>query len=175
MKEDNPQCETKPLKGETPVRYAAIVLFALLTLPCKPAHATAMAGQETGGDTKAASPRPNSEGPNPDASGKYHLGNGVTAPKLVFSVDPEFTDEARRKKLEGVVVVALTVDTEGKPQDVHVARSMAEDVSKKYKQTAVGLDEKAVAAVKQYRFQAGQFRGKPVPVEIEIHVNFRIY
>jgi TonB family protein len=170
VKGDNSQCETKPLKGESPVRYAAIVLFALLTLSWKPAHATAMPGQETGGDAKAASPRP-----NPDASGKYHIGDGVTAPKLISSVDPEFTAEARHKKLQGVVVVALTVDTAGKPQDVRVARSMAEDVSKKDKQTAVGLDEKAVEAVKQYRFEAGQFQGKPVPVEIEVHVNFRIY
>jgi TonB family protein len=152
------------------VRYAAIVLFALLTLPWKPARATAMPGQETGGDAKATSPTP-----NPDASGKYHLGDGVTAPKLIYSVDPEFTDEARHKRLEGVVVVALTVDTAGNPQDVRVSRSMAEDVSKKYKQIAVGLDEKAVEAVKQYRFEAGQYRGKPVPVEIEVHVNFRIW
>ena len=71
---------------------------------------------------------------------------------------PEFTDQARRKKLQGVVVVALTVNTAGNPEDVRVARSMAEDVSQKDKQIAVELDEKAVEAVKQYKFQAGQFQ-----------------
>jgi protein TonB len=96
-------------------------------------------------------------------------------PKLVSSVDPEFTEQARRKKLEGVVVVALTVDTAGNPQDVRVARSLAQDVSNKYKKIALGLDANAVAAVKQYRFQPGQFQGKPVPVEIEVRVNFRIW
>ena len=74
-----------------------------------------------------------------------------------------------------MVVVSLTVDAAGNPQDVHVARSLAEDVSKKYKKIALGLDDNAVASVKQYRFQPAQFQGKPVPVEIEVKVNFRIY
>lgn len=73
------------------------------------------------------------------------------------------------------MVVALTVDAAGNPQDVRVARSLSQDVSKKYKQIAMGLDDNAVAAVKQYRFQPGQFQGKPVPVEIEVRVNFRIW
>ena len=112
--------------------------------------------------------------PNPDASGKYHLGDGVSAPKLLFAPDPEFTDQARRKRLSGTVVIALTVDAAGNTQDVRVARSLSQDVSKKYKQIALGLDENAVAAVKQYRFQPAQFQGKPVPVETKVEVNFRI-
>jgi TonB family protein len=152
------------------LRNAAIVVCTLLALAWNPSRASALPGQEAGGEAKAASPRP-----NPDASGKYHVGDGVTPPKLVSSVDPEFTEQARRKKLEGVVVVALTVDTAGNPQDVRVARSLAQDVGKKYKQIALGLDANAVAAVKQYRFQPGQFQGKPVPVEIEVRVNFRIW
>jgi protein TonB len=94
--------------------------------------------------------------------------------QLIFAPDPEFTDLARRKRLEGTVVVALTVDTAGKPQDVRVARSLSQDISKKYKQIALGLDDNAVAAVKQYRFQPAQFQGKPVPVETKVEVNFRI-
>jgi periplasmic protein TonB len=111
----------------------------------------------------------------PDPSGKYHLGDGVSAPKLLFAPDPEFTDQARHKRVSGVVVVSLTVDAAGNPQNVRVARSMAEDVSKKYKKIAVGLDDNAVAAVKQYRFEPAQFQGKPVPVEIQVRINFRIY
>src|ERR1700689_2375238 len=130
-------------KENRPVRYPAIVLFTLLVLAWKPSQASPIPVQETG----AASP-PASARPNPDASGKYHLGDGVTPPKLVSAVDPEFTAEARRKKLQGVVVVSLTVDTSGNPQDVRVARSMAEDVSKKDKQAAVGLDEKAAGGGK---------------------------
>jgi TonB family protein len=149
------------------VRNAAIVLLTFIALAWNPSPAHAM---QTG-----AAPQPVSPRPNPDASGKYHVGDGVTAPKLLFAPDPEFTDEARHKRVQGTVVIALTVDTAGNPQDVRVARSLAEDVSEKYKQIAVGLDEKAVGVVKQYRFKPGQFQGKPVPVEIEQTVNFRIW
>jgi protein TonB len=152
------------------MRYAAVVLLTLLALVWKPSHAHALPGQATGADSQAVSPRP-----NPDASGKYHLGDGVSAPKLLFAPDPEFTDQARHKKVAGTVVVALTVDAAGNPENVRVARSLALDVNKKYKQIALGLDDNAVAAVKQYRFQPGQFQGKPVPVEIEVKVNYRIY
>jgi TonB family protein len=113
--------------------------------------------------------------PNPDASGKYHVGDGVSAPKLIFAPDPEFTDKARRKKLGGMLVVSLTVDAAGKPQDVHVSRSMAEGLSKKLRPIALGLDENAVKAVKEYRFEPATFQGKPVPVETAVEVNFRIY
>jgi outer membrane biosynthesis protein TonB len=99
------------------VRYAAIVLFTLLVLAWKPSHATAIPAQETG-----AAPQPASPKPNPDAAGKYHLGDGVTPPKLVFAPDPEFTAEARRKRLQGVVVVSLTVDTAGNPQETFALR-----------------------------------------------------
>jgi periplasmic protein TonB len=152
------------------MRYAAIVLCTLLALAWNPSHARALAGQETGAAPQAASPRP-----NPDASGKYHVGDGVSAPKLLYAPDPEFTDQARRKRLGGTVVVALTVDAAGNPQEVRVIRSLSQDVSKKYKQIALGLDDAAVAAVKRYRFQAAQFQGKPVPVETKVEVNFRIW
>ena len=152
------------------MRYAAIFIIMLLLVASKPSHVSAMPGGEKAVDLQAASAEP-----NPDASGKYHLGAGVTAPKLLFAPDPEFTDEARHKRVEGVTVVSLTVDASGNPQDVRVARSMAEDVNKKFKHAAMGLDQNAVEAVKQYRFQPGQFQGKPVPVEIQVSVNFRIY
>jgi TonB family protein len=121
------------------VRYAAIFIIMLLLVASKPSHVSAMPGGEKAVDLQAASAEP-----NPDASGKYHLGAGVTAPKLLFAPDPEFTDEARHKRVEGVTVVSLTVDASGNPQDVRVARSMAEDVNKKFKHAAMGLDQNAV-------------------------------
>jgi len=152
------------------MRYAAIAPCALLALAWTPSHANALPREQTGAGPQVASPKP-----NPDASGKYHLGDGVSAPKLVFAPDPEFTDQARRKRLVRTVVVALTVDTAGNQQDVRVARSLSQDVSKKYKQIALGLDDNAVAAVRQYRFEPGQLQGKPVPVEIEVSVSYRIW
>ena len=127
-------------------------------------HAKPDAGQQ------AVSPRP-----NPDAAGKYHVGDGVSAPKLVYAPDPEYTDKANRKKLGGTLVVSLTVDATGKPQNVRVSRSLAEGVSKKLRPIALGQDEKAVMTVKEYRFEAAEFQGKPVPVETTVEIDYRIY
>ena len=121
-------------------------------------------------DQEAGAPRP-----NPDASGKYHVGDGVSAPRLVFAPDLEFTDKARRKKLGGMLVVSLTVDAAGRTRDVRVSRSLAEGVSKKLRPVALGLDENAVKAVKEYRFEPAEFQGKPVPVETTVEINYRIY
>ncbi len=93
-----------------------------------------------------------------------HVGNGVQAPKLIYSVDPEFSDEARKAKFQGTSVVALIVDANGLPQNIRVIRALG-----------MGLDEKAVAAVQQYRFKPATFQGHAVPVEIDVEVDFHIY
>ena len=103
------------------------------------------------------------------------MGDGVSAPRLVFAPDPEFTDKARRKKLGGMLVVSLTVDAAGKPQDIRILRSLAEGVSKKLRPAALSLDENAVKVVREYRFEPAEFQGKPVPVEITVEINYRIY
>jgi bla regulator protein blaR1 len=94
----------------------------------------------------------------------YHIGGDVSAPKLVFAADPVFTEEAKRAKYQGVCVIALIVDTEGNPQRVQVVRHLG-----------MGLDKKAVEAVKQYRFKPAMRNGEPVAVEVNIEVNFRLY
>jgi protein TonB len=96
--------------------------------------------------------------------GLYHPGGGVSNPVLVYAPDPEFSDEARRAKYQGVCVVGLIVDAQGNPQRVRVVRPLG-----------MGLDEKALEAVRQYKFKPAVYNGKPVPVEINIEVNFRIY
>jgi periplasmic protein TonB len=96
--------------------------------------------------------------------GAYRVGNGVSAPSLIYSVDPEFSDEARRAKYQGICVVSLIVDAQGNPQRIHVVRALG-----------MGLDQKAKEAVAQYKFKPAYFQGKAVPVEINIEVNFRIY
>jgi len=92
------------------------------------------------------------------------IGGGVSSPVLTFKVDPEFSEEARRAKFMGVVLVNLIVDQNGNPQNVHVLRGVG-----------MGLDEKAVAAVKQYRFKPAKEAGKPVAVELNVEVNFQIF
>ena len=96
--------------------------------------------------------------------GVMRVGRGVSAPDLIYSVDPEFSDEARRVKYQGVCIVELIVDEQGHPQKVHVVRWLG-----------MGLDEKAVQAVEKYRFKPAYFRGRPVPVYIDVAVTFRIY
>ena len=92
------------------------------------------------------------------------IGGGVTEPELIYQVEPEFSAEARKAKFEGVVLVNLIVDAKGKPQDVRVLRGVG-----------MGLDEKAVAAVKRYKFKPAMEGGKPVPVELNAEVNFKIF
>jgi periplasmic protein TonB len=96
--------------------------------------------------------------------GVYKVGGGVTAPELIYDPDPEFSDEARRAKYQGVCVVSLIVDAQGNPQRVQVIRHLG-----------MGLDEKAMEAVRRYKFKPATLQGRPVPVEVNIEVNFRIY
>jgi TonB family protein len=96
--------------------------------------------------------------------GIYHPGGGVSAPQVIFAPDPEFSDEARRAKYQGICVVTLIVDAQGNPQHIRVVRPLG-----------MGLDEKAVKAVRQYRFKPAVYQGHPVAVEVNVEVNFRIY
>ena len=98
--------------------------------------------------------------------GLRSVGDGVSAPVLTNKVEAEFSDEARRAKYEGTVVISLIVDANGNPQQVRVVRTLG-----------MGLDEKAVEAVKQYRFKPAMDMKthKPVPVPISVEVRFRLY
>lgn len=97
--------------------------------------------------------------------GLYKIGGGVTAPVPLNSVEAEFSDEARRAKYQGVVLISLVVDTHGDPQNPKVVRPLG-----------MGLDEKALEAVRKYKFKPAMKEGKtPVPVMITIEVNFRLY
>jgi protein TonB len=96
--------------------------------------------------------------------GIMHVGGGVSAPVPIFEVTPEFSEEARKAKFQGVVMVSLVVDAKGLPESVRVTRGVG-----------MGLDEKAVAAVKQYRFKPAMMGGKPVAVEVNVEVNFQIF
>lgn len=111
----------------------------------------------------------NGNGVGPGEGGGYgggpmRPGEGVSAPQLIYSVDPEFSDEARRAKYQGVCVVSLIVDAQGNPQNIQVARALG-----------MGLDEKALEAVKQYKFKPAYYKGHPVASIINVEVNFRIY
>ena len=96
--------------------------------------------------------------------GVYRIGGGVSAPIPIFTPEAEFSDEARRAKYQGVVLISLIVDAQGNPQNPRVVRPLG-----------MGLDEKALEAVRKYKFKPAMKEGKPVPVMMSIEVNFRLY
>jgi protein TonB len=96
--------------------------------------------------------------------GIKRIGGGVSAPEIVFQPEPEFSEEARKSKVSGNVLVYLQVDEQGRPMHVRVLRGLG-----------MGLDEKALEAVRQYRFKPAMENGHPVAVEMNVDVNFNIY
>jgi TonB family protein len=95
--------------------------------------------------------------------GVLRVGAGVKPPKLLFKKEPQYSEEARTAKLDGTVVLYIEVGSDGWAHNVHVIRSLG-----------LGLDEKAVEAVKQWRFQPGTKDGLAVPVAANVEVNFRL-
>jgi protein TonB len=96
--------------------------------------------------------------------GLYRVGGGVSAPVALNQVEAEFSDEARRAKYQGVCIISLIVDAQGNPQNPRVVRALG-----------MGLDEKALEAVRKYKFKPAMKGNTPVPVMISVEVNFRLY
>ncbi len=108
-------------------------------------------------------------GSGPGSGGGYgggvmSVGGGVSAPQVLHSVDPEFTEEARQANFQGNCAIQLIVDAQGNPQNIRVVRHLG-----------MGLDEKAVAAVRQYKFRPAIYQGHPVAVEIVVDVDFHLH
>jgi TonB family protein len=96
--------------------------------------------------------------------GVFHVGGGVSAPKVIYQPDPEYSEEARKAKFQGTCVLWLVVGADGKPREIRVARTLG-----------LGLDEKALEAVKNWRFEPALKDNKPVAVQINVEVTFRLY
>jgi TonB family protein len=93
----------------------------------------------------------------------YKMGEGITAPSVLYKVEPEYTDEARDAKIAGTVLLSATVGTDGIAHDIDVVRG-----------PGAGLEAKAVEAVEQWRFKPGELKGEPVAVRAQIEINFRL-
>ena len=96
--------------------------------------------------------------------GLYKVGGGVSAPRTLYAPDPEYSDEARKAKYQGTVVLYMIVNADGRPRDIRVVRSLG-----------MGLDEKALEAVRTWRFEPATKDGHPVSVQINVEVSFRLY
>ena len=95
--------------------------------------------------------------------GVFKVGGGVSSPSVLFKVDPEYSEEARKAKYSGTVLLSVIVDAEGHARDIHVVKSLG-----------MGLDEKAVEAVQKWKFKPGMKGGIAVNVRAQIEVNFRL-
>jgi len=95
--------------------------------------------------------------------GAYRIGGGVSPPSILYKVEPEYSEEARKAKFQGTVLLFVVVDEHGNPRDIKIIRPLG-----------LGLDQKAVEAVEKWKFSPGKKDGKPVPVQAQIEVNFRL-
>ncbi|HSZ62640.1 MAG TPA: TonB family protein [Terriglobales bacterium] len=121
-----------------------------------------------GYDQPATAEAPFCDGPNlgahPAAYALHHVGNGVTPPKATYSPDPEFSEKAREDKYMSTVMIAGTVDPRGAFTDLCVTQAAGE-----------GLDEKALEAVRTWKFEPASLQGGPVAVRLTVEVTFRLY
>jgi protein TonB len=96
--------------------------------------------------------------------GVFQVGGGVWAPRPIDDPDPEYSDEARKAKFQGSVVLTAIIGPDGRPRNLQVQRSLG-----------LGLDQKALDAVAKWHFDPAQKDGHPVAVQISIEVVFRLY
>jgi len=89
---------------------------------------------------------------------------GVTAPRAIYKPDPEYSEEARKAKYQGTVILGMIVDANGRPRGLKVERGLG-----------MGLDEKALEAVRTWKFEPAEKDGKPVAVAISVEVAFRLF
>jgi len=94
----------------------------------------------------------------------YHVGNGVSAPGAIYSPDPDYANEARKRKYQGTTVFTVIVDKTGRVSRIKMVRPLG-----------MGLDEKAVERIAVWKFKPAQRNGEPVEVEINVEVTFNLY
>jgi protein TonB len=95
--------------------------------------------------------------------GVYRPGGDVSAPTILTKVDPEYSEEARKAKYSGVVLLSIVVDEHGLPRDIRIVRPLG-----------LGLDQKAIEAVQHWRFVPGRKGGHPVATQATVEVSFRL-
>jgi TonB family protein len=96
--------------------------------------------------------------------GIYSVGGGVSAPIPIYNPTPAYSEEARKAKYQGTVVLLIVVDAQGIVTDAHVVRPLG-----------LGLDEKALETVRTWKFKPGMRNMVPVPVRVIVEVSFRLF
>lgn len=100
-----------------------------------------------------------------DGGGLSAIGSigGTTAPRVLYRVEPEFSEEARKAKYQGTVILTIEVGEDGTPKNLQIVHSLG-----------LGLDEKAIEAVSRWKFKPASRNGRPVRAPATIEVNFRL-
>ena len=96
--------------------------------------------------------------------GVYSVGGGVSAPIPIYKPEPAYSEEARKAKYQGTVVLFIVVDASGAVTECRVIKPLG-----------LGLDEKAVETVKTWKFKPALKNGTPVPVQVTVEVSFRLF
>jgi len=97
--------------------------------------------------------------------GVYQPGNGVSLPRILREVKPQYTSDAMRAKIQGAVLLQCTVRPDGSVTDIQVVRSL---------DPTFGLDQEAIKAARQWHFSPGTRMGQPVSVQITIELTFTL-
>lgn len=108
-------------------------------------------------------PAPRIPDTGPSQPGVYRIGGGVSQPSLLFKIEPEYSEEARKAKYQGAVTLSIVVNEFGEPQNVTVIRALG-----------LGLDEKAAEAVRKWVFKPSRKDGQPVAVYATVEVTFHL-
>jgi protein TonB len=104
------------------------------------------------------------EGPPPsEPEGPIHVGGDVAAPNKISAPQPQYTEIARKARIQGVVIVQAIINKQGNVTDVKVLKGLP-----------MGLDQAAVDAIRKWRFEPATLNGKPVDVYYNLTVNFTL-
>jgi protein TonB len=154
--------EPEPLEPQpaVPAAIASIAMAGAATAPAPTPGTGRGAGSGDGVGEGAGPGRDRGFG-----DGAYRPGNGVTSPVPVVRASPKYTVEAMRARAQGVITVECVVEPNGECGDVRIVRSIL---------PPFGLDEQAIEAARRWRFRPGTRSGDPVPVLVNLEIEFNI-
>lgn len=169
VRNDNPKLTAEPtVVGPPQIQFPVAPVGDPFSASLAPSNGTGSGGGiGSGSGGGVGSGRGPGVGPGEGGGiggGIYRVGGGVSPPRTLYSPDPEYSEEARRSKFQGTVVLWMIVGPDGRPRDLRVLRSVG-----------MGLDEKAIEAVRTWRFDPARKNGQPVAVQINVEVSFRLY
>jgi periplasmic protein TonB len=173
VRNESPKLAVEPTVIVPPETHLALPATATLGDPLSSVLGPPSSGTGSGGGIGSGSGGGVGSGRGPGVGpgwgggiggGAYHVGGGVSAPNVIYAPDPEFSEEARKAKFQGTVVLWVVVGPDGRTHEVRVRRTLG-----------MGLDEKAIEAIRLWKFEPGRKDGIPVAVQVNVEVNFRLY